>query len=591
MLEYTDALLSTNRICIFVALYFFAPVRFRGVATYYLDPVNGNDNNPGTSGAPWQSIQHAQGSVTDGDTVLLASGNYGDVYDSARHGDFVTWAAMPGAGVDFNALVVENSAFLHFDSIRIHDGVSAFQADHFELINCDVAFDGDPYGTLPEIVDIGRTTNSVVRDCQIHNGNDGINAEATQNVTITGNHIYRLVNDGISATPTQGALIADNDIHDLNQDHATLKDYWTTWGFSGTGGVSVQDIPQDSLIINNSGTTGTLAYYNFSSPVSFANMNFSDLTITTDKDFNQGELAIRLSTQPNGSTGGLYRDFPIFACPANGQTASSVDIDGTGLYQVISVAIVANVSRPCNINISDWDFSNGAHQDYCVISGSDITIRNNVFHDGATQGIFTSPSDAANVTIENNLIYDLAGSTFMNVGLTGSSAVRNNTLIGSLRAHYEDQPRSPYYFNGLANISADDGGANLIVCNNLVLGELTPDGARNSWNIVQFQTGLAADNYSVSQSGGGLDFEGTNFFADHNYAPRNRGIFDYQLVANSPAVNFGDPAVQPADSLGSINAIGCIVDDGPARNQDHHSAGARETTYLGNPNYPPLGQH
>ena len=52
---------------------------------YYVDPVNGNNNNPGTSASPWQSFLRATPTysatpaVAEGDTVYLAAGNYGSV--------------------------------------------------------------------------------------------------------------------------------------------------------------------------------------------------------------------------------------------------------------------------------------------------------------------------------------------------------------------------------------------------------------------------------------------------------------------------------------------------------------------------------
>lgn len=51
---------------------------------------------------------------------------------------------------------------------------------------------------------------------------------------------------------------------------------------------------------------------------------------------------------------------------------------------------------------------------------------------------------------------------------------------------------------------------------------------------------------------------------------------DYHLAAGSPGINFGDATNQPSDSLGRIDAEGFILNDGPARDSSHHSAGAYE---------------
>ncbi len=52
--------------------------------------------------------------------------------------------------------------------------------------------------------------------------------------------------------------------------------------------------------------------------------------------------------------------------------------------------------------------------------------------------------------------------------------------------------------------------------------------------------------------------------------------WDYHLAAGSPGINFGNQANQPTDSLGTIGSDGFIVDDGPARDSSHHSAGCYE---------------
>jgi len=44
-------------------------------ATYYVAST-GADSNPGTSSAPWATIQHAANLVAPGDTVHVASGTY-----------------------------------------------------------------------------------------------------------------------------------------------------------------------------------------------------------------------------------------------------------------------------------------------------------------------------------------------------------------------------------------------------------------------------------------------------------------------------------------------------------------------------------
>ena len=60
-------------------------------ATYYLDAVNGDDSNPGTTDLPWQTLSRAyagysgEGSkVQEGDTVYFRNGDYGEFRENMR---------------------------------------------------------------------------------------------------------------------------------------------------------------------------------------------------------------------------------------------------------------------------------------------------------------------------------------------------------------------------------------------------------------------------------------------------------------------------------------------------------------------------
>jgi len=61
--------------------YLTAAINTASAATYYIDPVNGNDTDPGTSAEPWKTATKGFQVSTYGDTVMLRNGNYGDVYN------------------------------------------------------------------------------------------------------------------------------------------------------------------------------------------------------------------------------------------------------------------------------------------------------------------------------------------------------------------------------------------------------------------------------------------------------------------------------------------------------------------------------
>ena len=54
------------------------------------------------------------------------------------------------------------------------------------------------------------------------------------------------------------------------------------------------------------------------------------------------------------------------------------------------------------------------------------------------------------------------------------------------------------------------------------------------------------------------------------------GDWDYTLAVGSPGINFGLVAKQSSESLGSLDGNGFLLDNGLARDADHHSIGAYE---------------
>ncbi|UCE98810.1 MAG: right-handed parallel beta-helix repeat-containing protein [Planctomycetota bacterium] len=67
-------------------------------ATYYLDAINGDDTDLGTSDAPWKTLDKAISTVVSGDTVYLRDGDYGafDAYNEDTYTDWITYKADTG---------------------------------------------------------------------------------------------------------------------------------------------------------------------------------------------------------------------------------------------------------------------------------------------------------------------------------------------------------------------------------------------------------------------------------------------------------------------------------------------------------------
>lgn len=99
-------------------------------ATYFVAP-NGSDAAPGSSSAPWQTLQHAADRVVAGDTVIVRAGSYAgfvlgwDFPQNGAPGNPITFHAEPGA-----AVVSRNAKTA--DGINL-EGASWIVLDGFEV--------------------------------------------------------------------------------------------------------------------------------------------------------------------------------------------------------------------------------------------------------------------------------------------------------------------------------------------------------------------------------------------------------------------------------------------------------------------------
>jgi len=189
-------------------------------ATYYIDPVTGNDANPGTSSQPWKTIERAMSdnpndpNVNNGDTVYLRSGNYGQaifdhpVTDRTSWSDGIIYKSAPGAQPDFSKLYVTGGCdrYLTFDglTVRVTSGntnVSSIDCSYVKLQNC--TFEGN-YGAdnqvdlsgvgvaIGEDFDVG---NVLVDNCEIYHCHRAIivYSDITEpNIVIRNNTIHHL---------------------------------------------------------------------------------------------------------------------------------------------------------------------------------------------------------------------------------------------------------------------------------------------------------------------------------------------------------------------------------------------------------------
>ncbi|MCU0780264.1 MAG: right-handed parallel beta-helix repeat-containing protein [Akkermansiaceae bacterium] len=126
-------------------------------ATYYSDPAAGSSAGDGSADAPWPMLQTAAkdgklAKLQGGDTLLLRSGNHGDVRLSGNNSTAVTLAAAPGQQPQLSRLTITRGANWRVKGLTISP-----------------SFAPSPYeGNIVTVAEGGPSRELVLEDCFIY---------------------------------------------------------------------------------------------------------------------------------------------------------------------------------------------------------------------------------------------------------------------------------------------------------------------------------------------------------------------------------------------------------------------------------------
>jgi hypothetical protein len=234
----------------------------------------------------------------------------------------------------------------------------------------------------------------------------------------------------------------------------------------------------------------------------------------------------------------------------------------------------------------------GSHSSAISFYSNGVVVRGNEIHDGyGSSGMMFYPKfipSFNNITIENNVMYDIRNVYLLRLQLIGNNVVvRNNTLIGS---YYVGKTDCRYHMQVCFNYNLASGsdGSGLSVYNNIMYGSAGfPSRAKVANNIIWAYSGSGGWTCTPPDPGSQvLVCTGSNcpydyfnkgyFVAEPNLNANHGQLQDFRLAAGSPGINFGSAAVQAPTSIGTRGPDGFLNDDGIPRDAAHHSVGAYE---------------
>ncbi len=576
-----NSLLTTFCVILIVMLCALLPSTAQ-VAEYYLDAVNGNDANPGTSEQlPWKTLGKAQSTVTGGDTVIVRNGSYGAYSESNKNRtDWVTYQAANGHMPVLSGISITNSpdilnTYLIFDGLKIESGgqvgIRPEKVRYLKLLNLTIEGGVDTqsyyYSNYPGIK-LWQTCEDIVIDRCIIKSSEGENfqrigyitgvyIQSGENITITNsdvsgasfgiiatgkniniknNNLHKLNSDGIIIGGCNGITIENNEIHDIIVYEPTIQEIptETTWS-------------DDGKTMTNSNAKWATA---------------GDTLITTATAGM--EVYVKSGNNVLTGDGERWGDAKSF-------TIASVSADGT---QITLSKGIANGGQPSNV---DYFIRSGVHADNIQMQASpginnyNVILRGNRLYDnrGISKGSIdgggqimhlwpnnTSDPDgigAHNVIIENNLFWCLynngdeeyAGR--VNLRSMDGLVFRNNTVIGSVVVGWSSgrMNRNVTFLNNIIGYIDVEANAGFI---------------KNDYNIMNH--GFIKTPYLAGSH--------DTFFYPNSYSwdkwndPAFTGIFadyangDFRLASEtSLGVGHGDPSNYPTtDILGNLRNDG-----------------------------------
>ena len=188
-----------------------------------------------------------------GDTIQLASGEYGDVklYNFKFSGEVTITSADPNNEAVLKSLAiggVQNLTVKNLEIAMPNGGVGAYvdNSSNIRLEGLEVHGTEDGKYTLSdgEGIMLRAVNNVVVANNDLHDLNTGVTHRDTTNVTITGNNLHDIKMDGVRGGGSSNIVITKNtftDFHPEAWDHADGVQFWTTNTTTSVSNITISD--------------------------------------------------------------------------------------------------------------------------------------------------------------------------------------------------------------------------------------------------------------------------------------------------------------------------------------------------------------
>ena len=445
--------------------------------SFYVAPT-GSDSNPGTSAAPWLTIQHAASTVPAGSTVYVAAGTYNESIN-------VTVSGTSSAPITFTG---ESGAIVS------GTGLTPSTSQTQGLWNIGSA--------TPAGVDVS-------------------------NITIQGFTIENYTTSNANACPA-GIWIsgASNGIQILNN---TITNITTTSEKEGNAfGISAYGT--ETTAINGLVISGNTVYGLKTGNSETVNVdgNVTNFTITNNTIHDNDNIGIDAiggeGVGPSGSDYARYGEISgntVYNISAIDNAGEGNQYDADGIYcdTCAYVVIERNLVHNCDLNIEVASEHSGKYSQY-------VTVRDNVVYNANSVGISiggyaSNVGGSQYVAIVNNTLFDddtqNTGSGELQVQYHATNNVFENNLVYATS--------QGLFINNYTNSEANPVTADY----NLYYSSVSSSSAQFIWD------GASENGFSSYQSTTGQ--ESHSQYANPLFLSST--TLNLQVQASSPAINAG----------------------------------------------------
>ncbi len=390
-------------------------------ATYYVAKT-GDDNNTGSIGSPWLTLQKGANIAVAGDTVYVKEGTYNER------------VLFSNSGTATDVIVFTN--FLN-DAVIIDGNSISWGASWNGLVDLSdvnyIEFSGFTVQNADYTgIWIENASYITVKNCKTYNTfSSGIGVWNSSNITIHNNEVELACNDGeqecITLSQSSFCNVFNNEVHHNGQ------------GTNGGEGIDVKQGSHDINIYKNEvhHLNNRLGIY-----ADAWDMHTYNINIYNNKVHHCSESGIAIASE----NGGLIENVKVYNNLVYTNKYGGIEIGSwsdIGFQGVMPISDVKIINNTCFNNgnyDSGWGF--GIVIDNPNASG--VLIQNNICSDNSAQLSVQQINGSA--VIENNLIY---GNNTASGTLVGNNAILQNPLFIDVSVDdFHLQSTSPAIDNG-----------------------------------------------------------------------------------------------------------------------------------------------